>query len=521
MNEAFDEPTAAPGLDAVERALAGALAHRAGGTLPAAPAVAADETRLVAIEAAIASGSAAGGAGAPSGRRALVLLTVAAAVVALVFVAVALTRGAEQSTDVRTGGDGTNSTSATSRPPGTTTPSELAVGTTLVAAPVTTTSSIPVMTPSSPVAPATAVGPSTTRPTVTDIHDVDLRNFTYPMSLCRDVPLPQSTFTLIDGALDIGTQYPNYVMRLVGDVNVGDATGDGVDDAVAQILCAPGGTDGYLPELAVVSVVGGVPRVIASLPGSGTATTQTVTPAGGAPYDYTPSERVVELGFVDGHLRVRWEQFAWGRPDVDARRVTISYRWDGSSFAVADESDVEIVPGVRPDPPPPTDEEKKKAIESFDFRTSHLYVPDIEGSRPCAFWFRDGTATDPVVDGVDIVRRPGGEEIGTLAVKAVQYADLSGDGIEEAIVIIRCTTPTNTNEGVLIYQWTPTGPVLFDDLTALSGGDEETVEVHADPECVLVIIQTWNRPEVYLKTYRMVLRWTPTSMQLGLEQHCA
>lgn len=339
MNDGFervDEQPPDAGFDAVERALAGALAHRAGGPLATAAAADVDESRLEAIETAISSGA----SGTPAGRRGVVLLTAAAAVVAVLFLAVALARGSEDSTDVRTGDDRSSPTTVAVDPPGTTVPSDPVGGTTSVAVPGTTpTSSAPTAT----VAPTVTVAPSTTATPTLDIRDVDLRNFTYPTSLCQDIDRSEPTFTLVDGELRVGDEFIYDLMYLEGDVYVGDATGDGVDDAVTKIFCGPGATDGYMPKVVVVSMVDGTPRVVTSLPGSGRPLKHTATSEAGS-YETTALDHVLDVGFTDGRLWVRWGQYFYGAPELDSRRMTITYRWNGASLDIVGEADVEVVP---------------------------------------------------------------------------------------------------------------------------------------------------------------------------------
>ena len=289
--------------DAVERALAGALADRAGGTLPEATTVVPDESRLVAIEAAIDAGSWSGVGGTTGllGRRRGALLLTAAAAVVLIVATSAVARGREDSTLVRSGDNGTTSTATAPSSPGTSTTTQATLPSTPGTAPATATTAT--------VAAITTPGRSEA------IRSVDLRNLTYPSAVCPDgVDPPEPTFTLTDGkAEQRRSAGPDgfvqvWGMELVGDTVYGDVTGDGSFEAVVMLSCYLSGTDGGKAVAVVVGLAADAPTVIGSLEVSGTAKPETTGMSEGEPRTYTPYERILEVNAVDGHLVVRWHQ---------------------------------------------------------------------------------------------------------------------------------------------------------------------------------------------------------------------
>src|SRR3954462_3057709 len=99
----------------------------------------------------------------------------------------------------------------------------------------------------------------------TDIRKIDFKNFTYTPSCTGEKP---ENVTVENGELSREKQEKDYVDRFyfkIFQVEYGDVTGDGVDDAIILSECNTGGT-GNFTEGWVYSMKDGKPVVVAAIP---------------------------------------------------------------------------------------------------------------------------------------------------------------------------------------------------------------------------------------------------------------
>jgi hypothetical protein len=456
--------------DAFEAALTGALEHRAGGsfaeaTMPAGTPTATD-ARLASIEAGVATG--------PAGqRRTGTVLAIAAAVTLVLFVSIAVARGSGDSSDVQSGGGSTTSSTAS---------------------PTTTSGTSPPETQVAPVPVGTSV------PAPLDIRSADLANFTYPSTVCpADLELDQPSITLADGkavvtvANRFGGEPRRIHVELVQQPHHGDVTSDGIDDAVVTIVCVPEGTDYFPKAIVVVSGAGDKPTVI------GVVLRSTVTLPG---FDF---EELVDAAPKAGHLVGRWElrDDQFGDPRADRRLVTVTFHWNGLSFAPEGQPGIEVVPAppmVTVPPPPP---EEVQAIRRADLRniTLPLATDRLVYQTACRMKFADLAVADAqLADGVADVVDPSGNPVdASVAMEdEIRYVDLTGDGIEEAIVIIRCRNGATTARTIDVLGLRDGLPVFLDSLASFAGSVpfstvvDFTVSGPTDPSVasdILIVVQ--------------------------------
>jgi len=330
-----------------------------------------------------------------------------------------------------------------------------------------------------------------------------VRNFTYPTSICPpSLTLFAPTFTLVDGESRTIQRWPDggevsLVFLLDPEVLYGDVTGDGVDEAIVQIMCAPEGTDGVKDDAVIVSSVNGVPTVIGSLSVSGTATPGLLHRADGAPVNEIPWEQIDSMQAVDGQLRVRWLQTEspMGYQNTSTRKVTVTYLWDGSTFVPVGQSDVEVLPPrvdptptttptptstppTDPPPPPTTAPPLDQAIRSADLR--NVVVPLAHEGRTswqavCYWRFGDLPVTDTrLVNGSAVIRDGSGNPLdASISMPGeVQYAEVTGDIVEDAVVRMRCTKADVTVDTFAVFALRNGSIQMIDSLQAFPGAAE-------------------------------------------------
>jgi hypothetical protein len=99
-----------------------------------------------------------------------------------------------------------------------------------------------------------------------DIHKVDLKNFTYEPACAGE---GTTKVRVRDGKYSKETEQDGYTDRFYFDVmaiEYGDVTGDGIDDAIVLTVCNTGGT-GNFTEGFVYSMKGARPSLVIRIPG--------------------------------------------------------------------------------------------------------------------------------------------------------------------------------------------------------------------------------------------------------------
>jgi hypothetical protein len=353
------------GADPIELALTRALEHRAGGPID-----------QVGVDAGASSGEPVGGPGrfeaieagtrAGGGSRQRLLLGAAAAVVVLALLTAAIVRS-DEGTEVSSIG-GEPSTTETSAPdPAAIDP---APGTSVVV----DTEGPP--SPEPPETSTTTVAP----PRPDDIRLVDLRNFTFPTSVCEPLfddlgSVAPDELTLVDGFVTVPYEVPDAPLVEFGttleltDVVYGDVTADGTEDAIVRLSCGLLASDGFVHPIVVVTLVDGVPTIVGHLHQSGLDTIlDNVDPETGTASPIPAVDHILTVEAVGGHLVVRWLQgiSQMGFGSFEQRETTVTYDWNESGFTPVAETDVVLIPA----PGRPTVSEVEAS--SVPLATDHL-----------------------------------------------------------------------------------------------------------------------------------------------------
>jgi hypothetical protein len=448
MNDGRDiHPRAGePGDEPLESMLRSAIERRAGGAFDEGAAGHVDEARLASIEAAI-------GAGGGSSRRGALFLSMAAAVALVLFVSALVLRGPNGSNEVESGGDGSTSTTRND----TTTSGANRTGTT------------------TPPAIGTAL------PVADDIRKVDLSNFTYPSGLCR-FDVDQPSFTLVNGhaePINAATGQHDLIFLMVGTPMYGDVTGDGADDALVQVTCGHYVGEGEASTLVLVSNVDGTPTVLTWLKASGTARERSWASNYG-PQTYLPYESIVDAHITAGALVVRWNQSVGvlDVPDYEQRNMTVTYRWDGTAFNPAGETDVEVIlPKPLPTtsttaPPEPVMDQMIRSVDIGNVTLPLAHDGRNSWQAVCYWRFGDLPVTDTrLVDGSAVILDAAGNPL-DASVKLsgeVHYAEVTGDLVEDAVVRIGCTKGGLTIDTYAVFALRNGSMVMIDSLQAFPG----------------------------------------------------
>lgn len=466
-------------LAAVEAALSAALVACAGDPLrgsdddAAGPMPPADDERFAAIEASVASTGAA---------RPFRILGVAAAVLVVLLVgSLVLTRSGDD-TEVRAGDDTTTSTEPDPSLPG------------------TSTTPGPTETVPETVAPV-----DTTAPPQDDgnLADIDPRNFTYPAWICTEAfgdngPLPGTTVTLVDGTVRFPAGDARSLPHVVDVHGVahGDVTGDGLDDVLVTMRCALDQSDGVWPSVVVISEVDGTPTVLGAIAHSGFEDSyEPFNLESGTTYGEPPSEAVVSVAASGGRLRIRWNQNAGMGMSffIDQRETTVTYEWDGQTFVPIGESDVVVIPATGYQPPtyvPVDDVDFDSLTLTLDKR---MRVGNLNRVA-CGRTFADVQPVDAqLVDGAAVVRDEAGNELGSIAIERVEFADLADTDLVdvdllEALVRIRCVRGASSTSTLAVFMAVQGPPSLLWSTTDANGMDDVVdVQLGVDGACPMTI----------------------------------
>jgi hypothetical protein len=321
----------------------------------------------------------------------------------------------------------------------------------------------------------------------------DAANATYPVTVCAPGLRPEGVteFTLIQGKwgrskADEPPYDPNRTWGVELEASMtGDVNGDAVEDHVITISCFPVGTDGIPNAVAVVDLVDGKATVLATLFESGTHPMGNFThapDAASAPItDHRPlTEYAKDVRVTNDGVVVKWDQMTMGgEDDVQYRSAVVTYALHGSQLDIVGQP----VLSSTPRPAGTLLPKDRYAIRNANLRS--VTLPLAMGERdPNQFVCHDFFGAPPeemvdaqLVNGAANVTDTTGSPLidhatglprnATVKIDQVFYGDFTGDGPEEAMVVIRCGTDAEA------YRV----PVVFH----LVNGQPQVLEVISNP----------------------------------------